>query len=46
MGFLMGRDIQLPGLERLFFDPIVSIGYFKDTQESKIFRERLTMDFL
>lgn len=30
LGFLMARDIQFPGIERLFFDPIVSVGYFKD----------------
>ena len=30
MGFLIGRDIQMPRVERLFFDPIVSVGYFKD----------------
>jgi hypothetical protein len=32
MGFLVGRDIQMPRVERLFFDPIVSIGYFKDNE--------------
>jgi hypothetical protein len=32
MGFLVGRDIQMPRVERLFFDPIVSVGYFKDTE--------------
>ena len=30
MGFIMGRDIQMPRIKRLFFDPIVSIGYFKE----------------
>ena len=30
MGFLVGRDIQMPRVERLFFDPVVSVGYFKD----------------
>jgi len=32
MAFLVGRDIQMPRIERLFFDPIVSIGYFKDNE--------------
>ncbi len=32
MGFLAGRDIQMPRVERLFFDPIVSVGYFRDTE--------------
>ena len=32
MGFLAGRDIQMPRVERLFFDPIVSVGYFKDAE--------------
>jgi hypothetical protein len=32
MGFLVGRDIQMPRVERLFFDPVVSVGYFKDTE--------------
>jgi len=30
MGFLVGRDLQLPRIERLFLDPIISVGYFKD----------------
>ena len=30
MGFLVGRDIQMPRVERLFLDPVVSVGYFKD----------------
>jgi hypothetical protein len=30
MGFLVGRDIQMPRIERLFLDPIVSVGYFTD----------------
>ncbi len=30
MGFLMGRDIRVFGVERLFMDPIVSAGYFVD----------------
>jgi outer membrane protein assembly factor BamA len=28
MGFFMGRDIRLPGSERLFLDPWISLGYF------------------
>ena len=32
MGFLVGRDIQMPGVDRLFLDPIVSIGYFSDNE--------------
>ena len=30
MGFLVGRDLQMPRVERLFMDPILSVGYFKD----------------
>ena len=30
MGFLVGRDLQMPRIERLFLDPVVSVGYFKD----------------
>jgi hypothetical protein len=30
MLFLMGRDIRVFGVERLFMDPIVSTGYFVD----------------
>jgi hypothetical protein len=30
MGFLVGKDIQMPGFDRLFFDPVVSVGYFAD----------------
>jgi hypothetical protein len=30
MLFLMGRDIRIFGVERLFMDPIVSTGYFVD----------------
>ena len=30
MAFLMGRDIRVFGVERLFMDPIVSTGYFSD----------------
>jgi hypothetical protein len=32
MGFLVGRDIQMPRVERLFLDPIVQVGYFKDVE--------------
>jgi hypothetical protein len=32
MGFLIGRDIQMPGVSRLFLDPIISIGYFSDIE--------------
>ena len=32
MGFLIGRDIQMPWLERLFLDPVISVGYFKDNE--------------
>jgi len=31
MLFFMGQDILMPGLDRLFFDPIGSVGYFVDT---------------
>lgn len=30
MVFLMGRDIRVLGIDRLFLDPILSSGYFKD----------------
>ena len=30
MGFLVGRDLQMPRIERLFWDPVISVGYFKD----------------
>jgi len=32
MGFLVGRDLQMPRVDRLFMDPIVSVGYFKDSE--------------
>jgi hypothetical protein len=32
MGFLLGRDIRLPISDRLFLDPIVSIGYFGENE--------------
>ena len=31
MGFLVGKDIQMPIIERLFLDPIASVGYFSDS---------------
>jgi hypothetical protein len=30
MGFLMGRDLQMPVLDRLFLDAVVQAGYFQD----------------
>ncbi|MBW1979709.1 MAG: BamA/TamA family outer membrane protein [Deltaproteobacteria bacterium] len=32
MGFLVGRDLKMPYLERLFLDPVVSVGYFQDAE--------------
>jgi hypothetical protein len=32
MGFLVGRDIQIPRIDRLFLDPTVSVGYFSDNE--------------
>jgi Omp85 superfamily domain len=32
MGFLVGRDIQMPRIDRLFLDPLVSAGYFSDNE--------------
>ncbi len=32
MGFLVGRDIQMPWIDRLFLDPTVSVGYFSDIE--------------
>ena len=32
MGFLVGRDIQMPRIDRLFLDPVVSVGYFSDNE--------------
>ena len=31
MGFLVGKDIQMPLIERRFLDPILSVGYFSDS---------------
>lgn len=32
MGFLMGSDLQMPLFERLFVDPIASVGYFEENE--------------
>jgi len=32
MAFFMGRDIRVPGTERLYLDPWVSMGYFVDNR--------------
>jgi PAS domain-containing protein len=32
MGVLAGRDLQMPYVDRLFMDPIVSVGFFKDAE--------------
>jgi hypothetical protein len=32
MGFLAGRDLQVPFMDRLFLDPIVSVGYFDSVE--------------
>lgn len=32
MGFLTGFDLLMPGTERLFIDPVASIGYFSDAE--------------
>jgi hypothetical protein len=32
MGFLVGRDLQMPRVDRLFLDPLVSAGYFSDNE--------------
>lgn len=29
---LVGRDIQMPGVDRLFFDPVASVGFFSDAR--------------
>lgn len=28
LGFVMGRNLPMPGVERLFVDPVLSVGYF------------------
>jgi hypothetical protein len=32
MGFLVGNNIQMPRVDRLFLDPLVSVGYFSDNE--------------
>jgi hypothetical protein len=32
MGFLVGHDIQMPLIKRVFLDPVVSVGYFSDSE--------------
>jgi hypothetical protein len=32
MGVLAGRDLQMPYVDRLFMDPMVSVGFFKDAE--------------
>jgi hypothetical protein len=32
MGFLAGRDLQAPFAERLFLDPILSLGYYRGAE--------------
>lgn len=32
MGFLAGRDLQAPFADRLFLDPILSLGYYKGAE--------------
>jgi hypothetical protein len=32
MGFLVGRDLQMPGVDRLFMDPVASVGYLRDAE--------------
>ena len=32
MGFLMGRDLQMPFAQRLFLDAVVQAGYFRDAE--------------
>jgi outer membrane protein assembly factor BamA len=32
MGFLVGKNIQMPRVDRLFMDPVVSVGYFSDSE--------------
>src|SRR5210317_2143732 len=32
MGFLMGRDLQMPFAQRLFLDAVVQTGYFQDAE--------------
>ena len=32
MGFLIGRDLKIPGTNRLFVDPVASVGNFQDNK--------------
>jgi len=32
MSFLIGKDLQVPFVQRWFVDPVVSVGYFKDAE--------------
>jgi hypothetical protein len=32
MGFLAGRDLQMPHVDRLFLDPVLSLGYYKGAE--------------
>lgn len=32
MGFLVGQDLQMPGVDRLFLDPIASVGFFSNNE--------------
>ena len=32
LAFLVGRDLQMPRVKRLFLDPVISVGYFKDNE--------------
>jgi hypothetical protein len=32
MAFFVARDLQMPYIDRLFMDPIVSVGYFNDAE--------------
>jgi hypothetical protein len=29
---LVGRNVQMPGADRLFFDPVASVGFFRDAR--------------
>ncbi|HMP73523.1 MAG TPA: BamA/TamA family outer membrane protein [Kiritimatiellia bacterium] len=32
MGFIAGRDLQMPLVDRLFLDPVLSLGYYKGAE--------------
>lgn len=32
MGFLTGQDLLIPGTERLFIDPVIQAGFFRDNR--------------